>query len=151
MTYEIMLKLAKLATDHNKNGKKIDDAELKLIIKEIFKTEQKPEKNISLDFEHNLSIVSLKNLQLSLKSFYKIIISVTKQIYPSDYRNIKPTIFKLHTWVGYDVDGRGDISWSNTFSKRLKVKIEQLKLYLASIENILKSSKTSVLIKYLIH
>ena len=141
MTYEIMLKLAKLATDHNKNGKKIDDAELKLIIKEIFKTEQKPEKNISLDFEHNLSIVSLKNLQLSLKSFYKIIISVTKQIYPSDYRNIKPTIFKLHTWVGYDVDGRGDISWSNTFSKRLKVKIEQLKLYLASIENILKSSK----------
>ena len=69
MTYEIMLKLAKLATDHNKNGKKIDDAELKLIIKEIFKTEQKPEKNISLDFEHNLSIVSLKKPSIIPKKF----------------------------------------------------------------------------------
>ena len=62
MTYEIMLKLAKLATDHNKNGKKIDDAELKLIIKEIFKTEQKPEKNISL-------ILNIIFLSFPLKTF----------------------------------------------------------------------------------
>ena len=45
-------------------------------------------------------------------------------------------IFRLHTWVGYDVDGRGDISWSNTFSKRLKVKLEQLLQYEKSIQSI---------------
>ena len=43
--------------------KKISDSELKLIIKDIFKTEQKPEKNISLDFEHDLSIIALKNFK----------------------------------------------------------------------------------------
>ena len=52
-----------------------------------------------------------------------------------------PQIFRLHTWVGYDVDGRGDISWSNTFSKRLKVKLEQLLEYEKSIKAILKISK----------
>ena len=52
-----------------------------------------------------------------------------------------PQIFRLHTWVGYDVDGRGDISWSNTFSKRLKVKLEQLLEYEKTIQGILKKTK----------
>ena len=58
-----------------------------------------------------------------------------------------PLIFRLHTWVGYDVDGRGDISWSNTFSKRLKVKLEQLLEYEKTIQGILKISKEKELSK----
>ena len=139
MTYQIMLNLAKLATNHDEKGKKISDKELKSIIKDIFKTEQKPEKNISLDFEHELSTISLKNLQMSLNTFYRIVLKVTKELYPKEYMNVEPQVFRLHTWVGYDVDGRGDISWSNTFSKRLKVKLEQLKIYKNSLNKILKS------------
>ena len=60
MTYKMMQDLAKLATSENKNGKQISNKDLKSIIKEIFKTEQRPEKNISLDFEHSLSITALK-------------------------------------------------------------------------------------------
>ena len=144
MTFQMMQDLAKLATSENENGQKISTKELKLIIKDIFKSEQRPEKNISLDFEHSLSITALKNLQLSLKSFYKIVIKVAKEFYPSNYHEIHPQILRLHTWVGYDVDGRGDIFWNNTFSKRLKVKIEQLKIYLNSISNLLKKSKNSL-------
>ena len=55
-----------------------------------------------------------------------------------------PQILRLHTWVGYDVDGRGDIFWNNTFSKRLKVKIEQLKIYFESISKLLKKSKNKL-------
>ena len=144
MTFQMMQDLAKLATSEKENGKKISNKELKLIIKHIFKTEQRPEKNISLDFEHSLSISALKNLQLSLKSFYKIVIKVAKEFYPNNYHEIHPQILRLHTWVGYDVDGRGDIFWNNTFSKRLKVKIEQLKIYLNSISNLLKKSKNNL-------
>ena len=109
MTFQMMQDLAKLATSENENGQKISNKELKLIIKDIFKSEQRPEKNISLDFEHSLSIAALKNLQLSLKSFYKIVIKVAKEFYPNNYHKIHPQILRLHTWVGYDVDGRGDI------------------------------------------
>ena len=86
----------------------------------------------------------MKNVQLSLKSFYKIVIKVAKEFYPNKYHEIHPQILRLHTWVGYDVDGRGDIFWNNTFSKRLKVKIEQLKIYLNSISNLLKKSKNNL-------
>ena len=141
MTHQIMINLAKLATNKNEKGKKISDSELKSIIKDIFKTEQKPEKNISLDFEHELSIIALKNLQYALRSFFKIVVNVTKEIFPNEYFEIMPQIFRLHTWVGYDVDGRGDISWSNTFSKRLKIKLEQLLEYEKNVKEILKISK----------
>jgi len=147
MTHQIMVNLAKLATNKNEKGKKISDSELKSIIKDIFKTEQKPEKNISLDFEHELSIIALKNLQYALGSFFKIVINVTKEIFPNEYFEIMPQILRLHTWVGYDVDGRGDISWSNTFSKRLKIKLEQLLEYEKSIKEILKISKDKELSK----
>ena len=129
------------------NLKKISYSELKSIIKDIFKTEQKPEKNISLDFEHELSIIALKNLQYALRSFFKIVVNVTKEIFPNEYFEVMPQIFRLHTWVGYDVDGRGDISWSNTFSKRLKIKLEQLLEYERSIKEILKISKDKELSK----
>ncbi|MAZ46520.1 MAG: hypothetical protein CMM98_02960, partial [Rickettsiales bacterium] len=147
MTHQIMINLAKLATNKNEKGKKISDSELKSIIKDIFKTEQKPEKNISLDFEHELSIIALKNLQYALNSFFKIVVRVTKEIFPNEYFEVMPQIFRLHTWVGYDVDGRGDISWSNTFSKRLKVKLEQLLEYEKSLKEVLKISKDKKLIK----
>ena len=41
MTHQIMVNLAKLATNKNEKGKKISDSELKSIIKDIFKTETK--------------------------------------------------------------------------------------------------------------
>ena len=59
----------------------------------------------------------------------------------SNYHRITPQIFRLHTWVGYDVDGRGDIFWSDSFSKRLKVKVEQLDIYQQRVNKIIKLNK----------
>ena len=140
MTKKMMIDLATLASSESEEGKKIKNTQFKQIIKDIFKTEQRPERAISLDFEHQLSLDALKNLQKSLTSFYGITLKVSKKLYPEKFYLIRPKIFRLHTWVGYDVDGRGDISWNNTFSKRLKVKIEQLNLYSEKVEKILKIS-----------
>ena len=132
MTYEMMLELAKLATSQ-KNNESISEKELKKIVKEVFKTEQRPQKNITLDFEHQLSMSALKFLQQSLKTFYEVILDVSKKLFPNEYYDLMPQIFRLHTWVGYDVDGRGDIFWSDSFSKRLEVKINQLSIYKENI------------------
>ncbi|MBS92052.1 MAG: hypothetical protein CMM95_03255 [Rickettsiales bacterium] len=148
MTKQMMIDLATLASIEDKNVKK-NNSKLKSIIKDIFKTEQRPEREISLDFEHKLSLDALKNLQESLRSFYFVTLKVSKELYPNKYHLIKPQIFRLHTWVGYDVDGRGDIFWNNTFSKRLIVKIEQLNLYLKKIAKILKISTNNEVSKKL--
>ena len=95
MTYQMMQDLAKLATSENEKGKKISNKELKIIIKDIFKTEQRPEKNISLDFEHSLSISALKNLQLSLKVFIKLLLVLPKNF-------IQKNIMKyIHKYLGF--------------------------------------------------
>tara|TARA_A100001015_G_scaffold191824_1_gene213758 strand:+ start:28 stop:3060 length:3033 start_codon:yes stop_codon:yes gene_type:complete len=130
--------IASMATMTDSDGKKIDLENVKKIIKKIFQTEQRPDHNISLDYEHELSIVSLKNLQLALNLFYKQVLEVSKQYYPDEYLNINPNFFNLHSWVGYDVDGRGDISWVNTYAKRLKLKIEQLKIYDSNLKTLKK-------------
>ena len=43
MTYQMMIELAKLATSKEQK-KYLTDKELKKIVKEVFKTEQRPEK-----------------------------------------------------------------------------------------------------------
>ena len=134
----ILKDLASMITMTDPSGKTINRESLKKIIKKIFKTEQRPDSSISLDFEHELSMVSLKNLQIAMRIFFREFIYVCKKNYPENYLEHFPKFLSLHSWVGYDVDGRGDISWVDTFSKRLKLKIEQLKLYLDYLEDIFK-------------
>ena len=148
MTYQMMIELAKLATSKEQK-KYLTDKELKKIVKEVFKTEQRPEKKITLDFEHELSMSALKYLQKSLKTFFKVVLDVSKNLYPDDYHHIQPQIFKLYTWVGYDVDGRGDIFWNDSFAKRLEVKLAQLELYNESLDDLIKDSKSKSLKKEL--
>ena len=143
MPAEMYEDLANMATMTKSDGKNISLPELKKIIKKIFKTEQRPDKNITLDYEHDLSLKALKNLQISLRDFNEQVLIISKEIYPKDYHDLSPLIFSLHTWVGYDVDGRGDISWADTYNKRLKVKIEQLKNYIIELEKIEKLIKNS--------
>ena len=143
MPAEMYEDLANMATMTKSDGKNISLSELKKIIKKIFKTEQRPDKNITLDYEHDLSLKALKNLQISLRDFNEQVLIISKEIYPKDYHDLSPLIFSLHTWVGYDVDGRGDISWADTYNKRLKVKIEQLKNYIVELEKIEKLIKNS--------
>ncbi len=130
--------LANMVTMTNGSGKKISVTELKKIIKKIFKTEQRPDRDITLNYEHDLSLKALKNLKIALKNFNEQVLDVVSEEYPDEYLNFIPQMFSLHTWVGYDVDGRGDISWADTFNKRLKVKIQQLESYLNEINEVEK-------------
>ena len=141
MPAEMYEDLANMATMTKTDGKKLKISDLKKIIKKIFKTEQRPDRNITLDYEHSLSIKALENLQQAIRDFYFKALSVIKLIYPKDYYKVSPLVFSLHTWVGYDVDGRGDISWVDTFNKRLKVKLNQLENHIGRINNIQKNHR----------
>ena len=141
MSLPMLKDIATMASMTDVNGKKINLEDIKKIIKKIFKTEQRPHSQITLDYEHEISMIALKNLQDALNYFFKQVIFVTKKIYKQQYLKIIPNFFNLHSWVGYDVDGRGDISWIDTLTKRLRLKIEQLQLYKNSISELEKKYK----------
>ena len=63
----MMIDLATLASSESEEGKKIKNTQFKQIIKDIFKTEQRPERAISLDFEHQLSLDALKGTNTAFK------------------------------------------------------------------------------------
>ena len=37
---------------------------------------------------------------------------VARELYPDDWRKLRPRLLTLATWVGYDTDGRADIGWT---------------------------------------
>ena len=51
----------------------------------------------------------------------------------SGWRDTVPQLFAVSTWVGYDIDGRSDISWLDSFRLRLSEKKTSLDLYIEKL------------------
>ena len=61
-----------------------------------------------------------------VREVYEVAFDVARELYPDDWRELRPRLLTLATWVGYDTDGRADIGWTVTFAKRLMVQLDQL-------------------------
>ena len=64
-----------------------------------------------------------------VRECYGIALDVARELYPAEWRGLRPRLLTLATWVGYDTDGRADIGWTVTFAKRLMVQLDQLRHY----------------------
>ena len=53
--------------------------------------------------------------------------------WPDRWKTLRPVPFRFATWVGYDMDGRTDISWATCLRYRLIEKAERLSLYAAAL------------------
>ena len=83
-----------------------------------------------------LSIEAIGNIQRALRRVYDIVFDVAAELYPKEWEQLRPRLLTIATWVGYDLDGRSDIRWSDTLFKRLRVQTAQLEQYLAVIEEL---------------
>ncbi len=54
---------------------------------------------------------------------------VSRHHYPDRWTELDACPITIATWVGYDLDGRSDIRWTDTLYKRLLVQNAQLKRY----------------------
>ena len=128
MTEDTLKNIASMATMTDYKGKNFNYRS-KEIIKKYFRLNNDLIKISHSIFEHNISLVALKNLQEALIIFYGQLFEFTKEEFPQDYLTQHPGfLVYIPGWL-YDVDGRGDISWVDTLLKRLLVKIEQLVIY----------------------
>ena len=120
---------AQLATDRAPDGQPLDSAARPALIHAALAAEHRPERDITLDVEHALSLEGLGHLQDALRRVYEVAVAVAEQLYPDDWLTLTPRVLTIATWVGYDLDGRSDIGWSDTFEKRLIVQQRQLNRY----------------------
>ncbi len=96
-----------------------------------------PETTVTLGDEHAAAQEAIARARAVLRGFVREILLWAKARYPDQWSALTPTPISVASWVGYDLDGRTDIHWAETFRIRLDEKARQLRAYaeaLAAIE-----------------
>lgn len=87
--------------------------------------------NITLDYEHEEAISAIERAITARDSLTNIIFMQAQKQYGDLWHDLRPVPFVFATWVGYDMDGRTDISWYVSIKYRLIEKSRRLGLYAA--------------------
>lgn len=141
LSAELLQALADLAIGRNEDGALLDAATREQLLTLARTREHAPDLPLTLDKEHALSIKAIANIRTAIRQAYAIAYDVARELYPERWREITPRLITVASWVGYDLDGRSDISWANTFHKRLIVLEGQLAHYLTVIRALTKRAK----------
>lgn len=106
-------------------------------MKGLAKLAHRPDDEITLDTEHLAALAACRYAQDAIASFNAALIDEARRRYPDRWRAFDPTAVTLGTWVGYDMDGRTDIGWSDAIRFRLVEKLAQLRRYKGAIEGLI--------------
>ncbi|MEQ9813538.1 MAG: phosphoenolpyruvate carboxylase [Azospirillaceae bacterium] len=129
----LMRAMAALAAGRDNDGTPLSETAIAEAIREAAGTEHRPDADISLDREHALSLEAIDNIQHALRRVYDLLLETAAELYPERWQELKPRLVTIASWVGYDLDGRSDIRWSDTLHKRLVVQSRQLAHYLEEV------------------
>jgi len=90
--------------------------------------------SISLLGEHDEAQDTITHAQTALSKYAALVLDTARRAFPDQWRGLKPSVPTLASWVGYDLDGRTDIHWSQSFALRLKEKAVQLSRYVTDLQ-----------------
>ena len=119
--------LAQLMTGQDLAGIPLDEAGLASIIGEAAAAEHRPPADLTLTLEHRWSLEALENAHVALDRMNRAVLETARALYPDEWTKLSPRLLTIASWVGYDLDGRADITWRDTIGKRLVVKVAQLR------------------------
>ncbi len=91
---------------------------------------------ITLESEHDQVIAAMRRAAVARDAITRVILDVAEEHWPDQWRSLSPIPFRLATWVGYDMDGRTDISWTTSIAYRLHEKAERLSGYSAGLSGV---------------
>ncbi len=90
---------------------------------------------ISLDSEHKAAMLAMARAQGARDRMTGILFDHARSRWPDQWRGLRPMPLRLAHWVGYDMDGRTDISWTTSLRYRLSEKAERLASYAAMLQD----------------
>ncbi|MDF7675184.1 phosphoenolpyruvate carboxylase [Neisseriaceae bacterium ESL0693] len=89
----------------------------------------------TLEEEQQLAVCAIRRGRDALDKLNVYIFEAAAKKW-SDLSALTPTPIVLASWVGFDTDGRNDISWFDTFRIRLELKIAQLERLNTGLDNL---------------
>ena len=93
---------------------------------------------IDLDDEHKAAINAIDNFWNVVNELNKEVLNLGQKKWSSEFKIFLPSVINCASWVGYDLDGRADINWIDSFTFRLKEKSLMLEKLERQIKNLFK-------------
>ncbi|WP_088308279.1 phosphoenolpyruvate carboxylase [Novosphingobium sp. B 225] len=88
---------------------------------------------ITLDSEHQQAMAAIARGAAARDAINARLFAAARKAWPERWRELAPLPLRFASWVGYDMDGRTDISWSTSLRYRLSEKAERLAGYAATL------------------
>ncbi|WP_189047921.1 phosphoenolpyruvate carboxylase [Aliidongia dinghuensis] len=136
MPVELARALMRMASGRDEAGGPLGSTAGAETLREVMNAEHLPPQDLTLAVEHEFSVEALGHIQAALDRVNEIVLDVAAELYPERWTELRPSLITAASWVGYDLDGRTDIAWSDTFAKRLGVKLAQLKRHRAAAQRL---------------
>ncbi|MEG3619469.1 phosphoenolpyruvate carboxylase [Magnetovibrio sp. PR-2] len=127
---------AALAVECNPDGSKLSEAEFDALVKSIAEKPHGTPDQIGLADEQKFATMAIGNIHLALRRVYRVVFAVAQKHYPYQWLTLTPKLLSVASWVGYDLDGRADIGWSDTLFMRMSVERLALESYLDSLDGV---------------
>ncbi|MDP3907330.1 phosphoenolpyruvate carboxylase [Novosphingobium sp.] len=89
---------------------------------------------ITLDSEHADAMAALARAHTARDAINARLLAAARARWPLHWRTLAPLPLRFAHWVGYDMDGRTDISWTTSLRYRLAEKAARLAAYAAQLE-----------------
>jgi phosphoenolpyruvate carboxylase len=92
---------------------------------------------VTLDFEHDEALAAIERAGAARDRINAALLGHARARWPGRWLDFRPLPFRFASWVGYDMDGRTDISWSTSIAYRLQEKARRLEGYAAQLAAVL--------------
>ncbi|WP_072378917.1 phosphoenolpyruvate carboxylase [Novosphingobium sp. NDB2Meth1] len=88
---------------------------------------------VTLDYEHAEALAAIERGGAARDRINAALLRHARARWPGRWLDFRPLPFRFASWVGYDMDGRTDISWSTSVAYRLQEKARRLEGYAAQL------------------
>ncbi|WP_417318763.1 phosphoenolpyruvate carboxylase [Emcibacter sp.] len=100
------------------------------LVRQIRSCKARPDDGLSLQYEFEQAERALINLQHAISCLYEAVLDAARVLFPNEWRNLDLKLVTAASWVGFDVDGRDDITWMTSVEFRFRMALRQCQHYL---------------------
>ncbi len=142
LTKEHYQALAQFASNESHSGQALSEQEIDRLSQLVIDNSHEPDQKIDLLAEHAQALKAIESIQQAMREIYDVALNVAAELYPDNWTELSPKILSIASWVGYDLDGRTDITWATTLHTRLRVQVVQLRYYISTLTKIMSDRET---------
>jgi phosphoenolpyruvate carboxylase len=133
---ELTRALATLAVGKTEVGVTLSPEDLDELVRIAAERPHGSTQSITLMDEQRFALMAIANIRKALRRIYAVVFQVAREFYPDAWQTLTPRLLTVASWVGYDLDGRADIRWSDTLSMRMGVEKLAVQSYLESLDTL---------------